>query len=131
MQTDPISDMLNRVRTAVAVAKPSVDVPHSNFKRALADLLSREGYLGTVEETEVDGRKVIRIALRYGPRRTPIIHSLKRVSRPGRRMYAKAQHLPVIRGGLGLAIVSTPEGLLIDSEARRRNVGGEIICEVW
>ncbi len=131
MQTDPIADMLNRVRTAVAIARPSVDIPHSNFKQALAELLSREGYVGTVEATEVDGRKVLRVGLKYGPRRTPIIHSIKRVSRPGRRTYAKAQHVPVIRGGLGVAIVSTPSGLLTDYEARHRNIGGEIICEVW
>jgi small subunit ribosomal protein S8 len=131
MQTDPIADMLNRVRTAVAIAQSSVIIPHSNFKKALAELLSNEGYLGTVEETEIDGKKVLRVGLKYGPRRTPIIHSIKRVSRPGRRTYAKAQHLPVIRGGLGIAVVSTPQGLMPDRDARRKNVGGEIICEVW
>lgn len=131
MQTDPIADMLNRVRTAVAVAKSSVDIPHSKFKKALAELLSREGYLGAIEETEVEGHKVLRVALRYGPRRQPVIHSIKRVSRPGRRTYARAQHIPVVRGGLGLAVISTPQGLMVDHEARRKNVGGEIICEVW
>lgn len=131
MQTDPIADMLNRVRTATAIAQSHVDIPHSNFKQQLAELLSREGYLGNVEATDVDGRKVLRVALKYGPRRTPIIHSLKRVSKPGRRTYAKYDHLPVVRGGLGLAVISTSQGLMPDREARRKKVGGEIICEVW
>ncbi len=131
MQTDPIADMLNRVRTATAVAQSSVDIPHSNFKQQLAELLAREGYLGTVEATDVDGRKVLRVGLKYGPRRTPIIHSIKRVSKPGRRTYAKSDHLPVVRGGLGLAVISTSQGLMPDREARRKKVGGEIICEVW
>lgn len=131
MQTDPIADMLNRIRTAAAVSAPSVAIPHSNFKKALADLLAREGYLGKVEEAELDGKKIVQVALKYGPRRSSIINSLKRVSRPGRRTYTKAQHVPVVRGGLGIAVISTPEGLMPDHEARRKNVGGEIICEVW
>lgn len=131
MQTDPIADMLNRIRTAAAISSASVNIPHSNFKKALADLLAKEGYVGTVEEAEVDGRKVVRVALKYGPRRASVINSITRVSRPGRRTYTKAQHVPVVRGGLGIAIISTPEGLMPDHEARRKNVGGEIICEVW
>ena len=131
MQTDPIADMLNRVRTATAVAQSSVDIPHSKFKKQLADLLSREGYVGKIEETEVDGRKILRVALKYGPRRAPIIHSIKRVSKPGRRTYAKYDHLPVVRGGLGMAVISTSQGLMPDHEARRKKVGGEIVCEVW
>lgn len=131
MQTDPIADMLNRVRTATAVAQSSVDIPHSKFKKQLADLLSREGYVGKIEETEVEGRKILRVALKYGPRRAPIIHSIKRVSKPGRRTYAKSDHLPVVRGGLGMAVISTSQGLMPDHEARRKKVGGEIICEVW
>ncbi len=131
MYTDPIADMLTRIRNGVAIVAPSVDVPASKFKKALADVLVREGYLKSVEQTKVDGRSVLRIALKYGPRRTPIINEIKRVSKPGRRAYAKATAVPVVRGGLGVAVISTPQGLLIDRDARRHNVGGEVVCEVW
>ena len=131
MHTDPIADMLTRIRNAQAVHMASVDVPASKFKKALADVLVREGYLKSVEETEVDGHPVLKIALKYGPRRAPVIHQITRVSTPGRRAYAKGKHVPVVRGGLGVAVVSTSHGLMIDSEARRKNVGGEIVCEVW
>lgn len=131
MYTDPIADMLTRIRNAVAIANSDVDVPASNFKRALADILVREGYLGSVETVEIEGHPFLRIGLKYGPRRAPVIHSLKRVSSPGRRAYAKAKHVPVVRGGLGLAVLSTSQGLMVDRDARRQNVGGEIICEVW
>jgi len=131
MHTDPIADMLTRIRNAQAVHMASVDVPSSKFKKSLADLLVREGYLKSVEETEVGGHPVLRIGLKYGPRRAPVIHKITRVSTPGRRAYAKAKHVPVVRGGLGVAVVSTSHGLMIDAEARRKNVGGEIVCEVW
>lgn len=131
MQTDPIADMLNRIRTAVAVNAAEVEIPASKFKRALAELLVREGYLKSVTVDESNGHPVLRVGLKYGPRRAPVIHSLTRVSKPGRRTYTKAQHLPVVRGGLGMAVISTSQGLLADKDARRRNVGGEIVCEVW
>lgn len=131
MQTDPIADMLNRVRTAVAVGHSSVDIPYSKFKKEIAELLSREGYVGAVETAEENGRKILRVALKYGPRRSPIIHYIKRVSTPGRRTYAKSIHLPVVRGGLGMAVISTSQGLMPDHEARRKRLGGEIVCEVW
>ena len=131
MLSDPIADMLNRIRTAGMNGSETADVPASKFKRAVLNLLVREGYLKSLEEVEVNGHPVLRVGLKYGPRRTPLINSLKRVSRPGRRAYTNAQNVPVVRGGLGLAIISTSQGLLVDHEARRRNVGGEIICEVW
>ncbi|MEX2536111.1 MAG: 30S ribosomal protein S8 [Trueperaceae bacterium] len=131
MQTDPVADMLNRIRTGGAIGSEVVDVPASKFKRALAELLAREGYLKSVEMVEKDGHAVIRIGLKYGPKRKPLINSLSRVSRPGRRAYANAKHVPVVRGGLGFAVISTSQGLLVDHEARRKNVGGEVICEVW
>lgn len=132
MQTDPIADMLTRIRNAVAIANASVDVPASKFKKSLADVLVREGYLKSVDEVaDANGHPVLRIGLKYGPRRAPIIHEIKRVSKPGRRAYAKAKQVPVVRGGLGVAIVSTPMGLLVDRDARRKNVGGEVVCEVW
>ena len=132
MQTDPIADMLTRIRNAAAIANATVDVPASNFKHALAELLVREGYLKSVERaTSEAGHPVLRIGLKYGPKRASIIHEIKRVSKPGRRAYAKAKQVPVVRGGLGIAVISTPQGLLVDRDARRKNVGGEVVCEVW
>lgn len=131
MNSDPIADMLNRIRTGGAIGSETVDIPASKFKRALAELLVREGYLKSAEQVEQDGKQVIRVALKYGPRRAPLINSLTRISRPGRRAYANAKHVPVVRGGLGVAIISTSQGLLVDRDARRKNVGGEIVCEVW
>jgi small subunit ribosomal protein S8 len=132
MQTDPIADMLTRIRNAVAIANATVDVPASKFKKALADVLVREGYLKSVERADQrTGHPVLRIGLKYGPKRASIIHQIKRVSKPGRRAYAKAKQVPVVRGGLGVAVISTPNGLLVDRDARRKNVGGEVICEVW
>jgi len=132
MQTDPIADMLTRIRNAAAIANAHVDVPASNFKRALAEVLVREGYLKSVEALTNDaGHPILRIGLKYGPRRRSIINSLKRVSKPGRRAYAKAKQVPVVRGGLGIAVLSTPHGLLVDCDVCCKNVGGEIICEVW
>ena len=123
--------MLTRIRNGVAIVAGTVDVPASKFKKSLADVLVREGYLKSVEQTKVEGRSVLRIGLKYGPRRTPIINEITRVSKPGRRAYTKATHLPVVRGGLGIAVISTPQGLLVDRDARRQRVGGEVVCEVW
>lgn len=131
VHSDPIADMLTRIRNAVAVGHGHVDIPKSNFKKSLADLLVREGYLKDVAEAEVEGHPTLRIGLKYGPKRAPIIHSLVRVSKPGRRAYAKSKHVPVVRGGLGVAVLSTSQGLMADREARRAGVGGEIVCEVW
>jgi small subunit ribosomal protein S8 len=131
VHSDPIADMLNRIRNATAVGHAHVDVPTSKFKKALAELLVREGYLKDVSEVEVAGHPQLRIGLKYGPKRTPIINELSRVSKPGRRAYAKSKHVPVVRGGLGVAIVSTSQGLMADRDARRAGVGGEIVCEVW
>jgi small subunit ribosomal protein S8 len=131
MLTDPIADMLTRIRNAVAIAEPSVDVPASNFKRALAELLVSEGYLKSVDEVGAGVERTLRIRLKYGQKRAPVIHSLQRTSKPGRRAYSKAKAVPVVRGGLGVAVVSTSLGLMPDRKARRKNVGGEVICEVW
>jgi small subunit ribosomal protein S8 len=132
MNTDPIADMLTRIRNATAIAASHVDVPSSKFKRALAELLVREGYLKSVDAaTDERGHPVLRIGLKYGPRRQSVIHKLTRISKPGRRAYAKAAAVPVVRGGLGIAVISTQQGLMVDRDARRKNVGGEVICEVW
>jgi len=132
MRTDPIADMLTRIRNAQAIAAESVDIPASKFKKAIANVLVKEGYLKSVNDaTDDNGHPVIRIGIKYGPRRSPIINEMTRVSKPGRRAYAKSKSVPVVRGGLGLAILSTSQGLMVDRDARRQNVGGEVICEVW
>jgi small subunit ribosomal protein S8 len=131
MTTDPIADMLTRIRNALVIVAPSVDVPASKFKKSIADILVREGYLKSADRVEVDKKPVLRIGLKYGPKRTSIVNSIVRISTPGRRSYTKATAIPVVRGGLGLAIVSTSQGLMVDRDARRKNVGGEVICEVW
>lgn len=132
MNSDPVADMLTRIRNAAAIAEPSVDIPASKFKKALADILVREGYLKSAEMADgSNGHPVLRVGLKYGPKRSSIINEIKRVSKPGRRAYAKSKAVPVIRGGLGVAVVSTSQGLMVDRDARRQNIGGEVICEVW
>ena len=131
MTSDPIADMLTRIRNAIRIVEPSVDMPSSKFKKAIADILVKEGYLKSATVVEVAGKAVLRIGLKYGPRRTPIIKSIRRVSTPGRRNYTKSEGVPVVRGGLGVAVISTSQGLMADRDARRKNIGGEVICEVW
>lgn len=131
MLSDPIADMLSRIRNGLLVHKESVDVPASKFKQQIAGILVKEGFLRGVERLENDGKPVLRLALKYGPRREKVIQHIQRVSRPGRRVYVTAENVPNIRRGLGLAIVSTSKGLLPDREARKLGVGGEVICEVW
>ncbi|MDX2007068.1 MAG: 30S ribosomal protein S8 [Meiothermus sp.] len=131
MLSDPIADMLSRIRNGLLVHKESVDVPASKFKQQIAGILVKEGFLRSVERLENDGKPVLRLALKYGPRREKVIQHIQRVSRPGRRVYVTAENVPNIRRGLGLAIVSTSKGLLPDREARKLGVGGEVICEVW
>jgi small subunit ribosomal protein S8 len=131
MTSDPIADMLTRIRNAIRIVEPSVDMPSSKFKKAIADILVKEGYLKSATVVDVAGKPVLRIGLKYGPRRTPIIKSIRRVSTPGRRNYTKSEGVPVVRGGLGVAVISTSQGLMADRDARRKNIGGEVICEVW
>lgn len=130
MMTDPISDMLTRIRNASLVRKPTVDVPLSRVKLGIAKLLEREGFLTAVEV--VDGpRPLLRMRLKYDESREPAISSITRISKPGRRVYAKADQLTRVRSGFGLSIVSTPSGLMTGLEARKQHLGGEVICEVY
>lgn len=131
MNSDPIADMLTRIRNALMVHKESVDVPASRFKEEIARLLVREGFLKGHERVEVEGKPVIRLGLKYGPRRETAIQHIRRVSRPGRRVYVAADEVSVIRRGLGITILSTSKGVMVDREARKLGVGGELICEVW
>jgi small subunit ribosomal protein S8 len=131
MMTDPIADMLTRIRNAVRVERPHVDMPISKVKRGLADVLKREGYIWDWQE--VDARPVgqLRIELKYGPNGERVIQKIRRVSKPGRRVYGKARDLKPILHGLGISVLSTSRGVLSDREARQRNLGGEILCEIW
>lgn len=127
--TDPISDMLARIRNALLVKKLEVVVPYSRLKSHLADILVREGYLESSTPIPLPTR-ALRLKLKYSSGR-PVIHSLKRVSTPGRRLYVKAPDLPYVLSGLGVAIVSTSKGLMTNREAKRERLGGEVICEIY
>jgi small subunit ribosomal protein S8 len=129
--TDPIADMLTRIRNAVAVGHERVVMPTSKLKVNIARILTDEGFIDRYEVTENGHRSELELVLRYAERRRPVIEGLKRVSRPGHRVYAGAKELPRVQGGLGVAVVSTSQGLMPDREARKRRLGGEIVCEVW
>ena len=133
MLTDPIADMLTRIRNGVRVERPHVEVSSSKVKRGLADVLKREGYVWDWSEVEVDKSPVkqLRIELKYGPNGEKVIQEIKRVSKPGRRVYSKAKDLKPVLGGMGITIISTSTGVLSDREARQKNAGGEVICEVY
>jgi len=131
MITDPIADMLTRIRNALVARHDYTEVPASRLKIAVADVLKKEGYIAGYEVKEMGPRKVIRIALAYGPAREPMIAGLQRVSKPGLRVFAARREIPRVYGGLGIAIMSTPEGVMTGKEARRRGVGGEVLCYVW
>jgi len=131
MMTDPVSDMLTRIRNANTALHPSVSMPSSKLKEQIATLLVSEGYVESFG-VEADGpHRTLDLTLRYGRDRSRVIRGLRRVSKPGRRVYSGASDLPRVNGGLGVAVVSTSQGLLPDREARRRRLGGEILCEVW
>ena len=129
--TDPIADMLTRIRNAVAVGHDRVTIPASKSKEALARLLASEGFIDRYESKTASPGTELMLVLRYGDKRVPVIRGLRRVSKPGHRVYRGAGDLPRVQGGLGVAVVSTSQGLMPDREARRRRLGGEIVCEVW
>jgi small subunit ribosomal protein S8 len=130
MMTDPIADMLTRIRNSVRVERPFVDVPASGVKKGIADVLKREGFIWDWKEVEEEPVAQIRIELKYGPNGERVIQTIKRLSKPGRRLYAGSRELKPVLGGLGIRIISTSKGVISDREARRDNVGGEVICEV-
>ena len=133
MNTDPIADMLTRIRNANMVSLTEVDMPSSKLKVELAKLLNSEGYVEDYAVVEKEGSsfKTLKITLKYDEKSKPVISNLKRVSRPGLRNYCKAKDIPQVLGGMGIAIISTSKGLLTDRKARKENVGGEILCYVW
>ena len=129
--TDPIADMLTRIRNASNSKFKTVDVPASNVKRAIADILYKEGYIRSFEEIKEDAQGVIRITLKYDEKGTKVISGLKRISKPGLRVYASKEELPKVLNGLGIALVSTSKGIMTDKEARKENLGGEVLAYVW
>jgi small subunit ribosomal protein S8 len=131
--TDPIADMLTRMRNANTAMHDSVRMPSSKLKESLAGILEREGYIAGYTASDDPSRpgRVLEIQLKYTGDRGRVIGGLKRVSKPGLRIYARADHLPRVLGGLGVAVLSTSQGLMTDREARQRRVGGEVLCYVW
>ncbi len=129
--TDSIADMLTRLRNANSARHDHVLVPASRLKLEIARILKAEGYIADIQVLDRKPQSQLRLQLRYGPRRQQILTGIRRVSRPGLRIYAKRSAVPQVRGGLGVAILSTSKGLMTDREARRSGVGGEVICHVW
>jgi|SRR5665213_984678 len=127
--SDPISDMLTRIRNAGRALLPAIELPHSRVKESCAKILQAQGYIGDVA-VEGETKKKIKIRLKYNGKKS-VIEGLKRISKPGLRKYVGATKIPRVRGGLGVAIVSTSEGLLTDQQARKKNLGGELLCYIW
>ncbi|MBU9720210.1 MULTISPECIES: 30S ribosomal protein S8 [Bacillaceae] len=131
VMTDPIADMLTRIRNANTVKHNSLELPASKIKREVADILKREGFIRDFEYIEDSKQGILRIFLKYGANNERVITGLKRISKPGLRVYAKADQLPRVLGGLGIAIISSSNGMITDKEARQQQVGGEVIAYVW
>jgi small subunit ribosomal protein S8 len=131
MMTDPIADMLTRIRNGASARKASVDVPWSRHKEAIARVLVEEGYLAEAAMVEEGRFPTLRLGLRYDATRRSVISGIRRVSRPSLRVYVGTGEIPSVRRGLGVSVLSTPKGILPDREARRQGVGGEVICQIW
>lgn len=129
--TDPIADFLTRIRNANTIYHEKVEVPASRVKEALAGILKQEGYVKDYEVIEDGKQGIIRLYLRYGANRKRVVTGLKRISKPGLRVYAKKDEIPRVLGGLGIAIISTSKGIMTDKQARKLGLGGEVICYVW
>ena len=129
--TDPIADMLTRIRNANSSKHKTVDVPASNMKKAIAKILFEEGYIKSFEEINEDVQGIIRITLKYDEKGARVIDGIKRISKPGLRVYASKDELPQVLNGLGIALISTSKGILTDKEARKEGLGGEVLAYVW
>ncbi|MBQ7828203.1 MAG: 30S ribosomal protein S8 [Clostridia bacterium] len=129
--SDVIADMLTRIRNASNAKHETVDIPASNMKKAIADILLAEGYVRGVQVIEDGKQGIIRVTLKYGQGKSKVIHGIRRVSKPGLRIYSNCEDMPKVMNGLGIAIVSTSKGIMTDKKARRENVGGEILAFVW
>lgn len=131
VMSDPIADMLTRIRNANVVKHETVEMPASNAKKEIAEILKREGFIRDAEYIEDSKQGMIRIFLKYGPSQERVITGLKRISKPGLRVYTKSNEIPRVLGGLGIAIISTSKGVMTDKEARAAKAGGEVLCYVW
>lgn len=131
VMTDPIADMLTRLRNANSVYHEKVEIPGSKIKQAIAVILKDEGFIKDFDVVQDDKQGFIRVNLKYGPNREKIINGIKRISKPGLRVYAKCDKLPRVLGGMGIAIISTSQGIMSDKQARRSGLGGEVIAYVW
>ena len=131
MMTDPVADMLTRIRYALLIERPFVDIPMSRIKKGIAEALQREGYIWDFEVVEQPPQNVLRINLKYGPNGERVIQSLRRISTPGRRVFTRIRDAADVRQGLGVTILSTNQGVMSNREARTKHVGGEVLCEVW
>ena len=131
VMTDPIADFLTRIRNANMVMHEKVEIPASKTKIALAEILKNEGFIKDYEQVEDGKQGIIRVYLKYGPNREKVISGLKRISKPGLKVYCKKDEIPKVVGGLGIAIISTSKGIVTDKEARKLGLGGEVICYVW
>lgn len=129
--TDPIADLLTRIRNASTAKHPSVDVPASNLKKAICQILVDEGYIKSVQLIEDNKQGTLRLTLKYQENGTPVIAGLRRVSKPGLRIYSNVEDLPKVMKGLGIAIISTSKGVMTDRQARKENVGGEVLAFIW
>jgi small subunit ribosomal protein S8 len=129
--TDPVADMLTRIRNANTVGHVTVDIPASKMKKSIAEILLKEGYIKGFNIIDDGKQGIIRVHMKYGADKQKVISGLKRISKPGLRVYAKSDEVPKVLGGLGIAIISTSNGVMSDKEARKLGVGGEVICYVW
>lgn len=131
MMTDPIADMLTRIRNAIQIERPYVDIPASKVKIGIAQVLEREGYIWDFTVVEQQPQNVLRLNLKYGPNGERVIQKIDRVSKPGRRVYTSVREMPEVLQGLGISVVSTNQGVLSNREARSKGVGGEVLCSIW
>ena len=129
--TDPIADMLTRIRNANTVGHETVEIPASKMNKAIAEILKEEGYITDFDVIEDDKQGMIKVTMKYGANKERVISGIKKISKPGLKVYAKANDVPKVLGGLGIAIISTSKGIVSDKEARKLGVGGEVICYVW
>ena len=131
MMTDPIADMLTRIRNALRIERSRVDIPASRVKQGIAEVLQREGYIWDFETIEQAPQNVLRLNLKYGPNGEDVIQSIQRVSKPGRRVYPRPRDSGDVLQGLGISVISTSQGVLSNREAKSKSIGGEVLCEVW
>ena len=129
--TDPIADMLTRIRNANTVGHETVEIPASKIKKAIAEILKEEGYIADFDVIDDNKQGIIKVTMKYGANKEKVITGIKKISKPGLKVYAKANDVPRVLGGLGIAIISTSKGVVRDRQARKMGVGGEVICYVW